>query len=59
MKLRKTVGGGHPQPKKFFQLNHRLTMCNPCEVAQGDRNYLPKSGLVISTSPLFVIEGGN
>ena len=53
-------GGCAPHTKKLKnQLNDRSKTCRKCEVTRFDRNYSLKTGLIKTTSPVFVTKGGN
>lgn len=46
-------GGCDPRHTKKDQLHHRLSVCQTCEVAQGDRKYLYAKARPITISLAF------
>lgn len=60
MKARRRVGGFTPQQhNKINKFNNRSTLCKLCEFAGVDRKYSPKTELVVLTSSVLVMRGGN
>lgn len=50
-------GGCDPRHTKKHRFNHRLNLCQTCEVCIGDRKYSSKSDSLVSES-LFAVEEG-
>lgn len=60
MKDKEQVGAEPPTHNtKIYSSNNDLNLCRKCESTQIDRKYSPKTGLVKTTSPVFVVKGGN